>query len=309
MSPKLPSYLHKSMGESRSIVDADERADSRLAKALGISVREAQRVLRSRSLLIDGVWRTLKKGDRLSIKASVEVPGYQAPVMRKPIPNPEALPLILAKGEGWIVVEKPAGVPVHPLKQEENGTLLNGLICSFPSLLGIGEAGLRSGVVHRLDVGTSGAIIFATNEVLYRKLRASFSRHRVEKYYFALVGGIPEPSGKILLPLYVAQHSPARVRVALPSSKRRTWPCDLSWRVVQRIGARALVEVRIRTGFLHQIRVGLSHLGCPVVGDSVYGEGKVSDRLMLHSGRIRLEEEGIDVSSPYPQSWLSSQWV
>lgn len=303
MNSKPPLYLPKSPGESRSIVDADERADSRLAKILGVSVREAQRVLKSRSLLIDGVWRTLKKGDRLSVTATIEVPDYQSPGKQRPIANKEALPPILTKGNGWIAVDKPAGTPVHPLNPGEKDTLLNGLISAYPDLSGVGESGLRSGVVHRLDVGTSGAIIFATVESVYRKLRSSFSQHRVEKYYFAVVEGFPKPNGEIELPLYVAQHSPARVRVAPKTSTRRTWPCDLSWRVIRRSGKHSLVEVRIWTGFLHQIRVGLSHMGFPVIGDPIYGKGKLPDRLMLHSGRIRLEEEGIDVQSPYPETW------
>ena len=242
------------------------------------------------------------KGRPLAVGTRVEVAPFTAPESQVPIAEPETPLLILARGPGWVVVDKPAGVPVHPLDPAEKGTVLNALISRYPEMNGIGEAGLRCGVVHRLDVDTSGVLLFATDEQRFASLRGAFRRHRVHKTYRALVQGHLEGEGDLVLHLSVARHSPARVRVVeedAPEFGRKTRRTRLGWRALARLDAATLVEVQPVTGFLHQIRVSLAHLGHPVVGDAIYGgEGGDPARQMLHAAALRYGD--IDVRSEDP---------
>jgi 23S rRNA pseudouridine1911/1915/1917 synthase len=245
------------------------------------------------------------KGLPVAAGSRIEVRSFRPPAAQHPIPDPEVPLVILAEGDGWIAVEKPPGTPVHPLAEEERGTLLNALIARAPEILGVGEAGLRSGVVHRLDVETSGVLLFATREDRWRKLREAFRRHRVHKRYRAIVVGELAGDEDLVLHLSVTRHRPARVRVRpadTPGSRRTA----LRWRAVGSSGGATLVEVKPVTGFLHQIRVALAHLGHPVLGDAVYGAGGPSEapRQMLHAAAVRYRE--IQVCSPDPPDFRAT---
>jgi 23S rRNA pseudouridine1911/1915/1917 synthase len=207
-----------------------------------------------------------------------------------PEPEPEAPLRVLAEGEGWIALDKPAGVPVHPLAPGERGTLLNALVARHPEVTGIGEGGLRSGVVHRLDVDTSGVLLFATQELRWLDLRGAFRRRRV-MVSRALVQGRLEGKGELVLHLSVLRHRPAHVGAVEPGTgrSRRT---ELRWRSLECFADATLVEVAPRTGFLHQIRAGLAHLGHPIVGDVAYGAAEgVASRHLLHAARVAVATE------------------
>jgi 23S rRNA pseudouridine1911/1915/1917 synthase len=189
---------------------------------------------------------------------------------------------------------------VHPLREDETGTVLNAVIARFPELHGVGEGGLRSGVVHRLDVDTSGVLLVATQQAAWERLRGAFAEHRVEKVYRAIVLGRVLGAGSAELPLVTARHRPARVRVAEPSERARgaRWAV-LAYRPLEVFDAATLLEVRPRTGFLHQIRVTLAHLGFPVAGDRTYGpatDATGAARHMLHAARVAVDE--IEAASP-----------
>jgi 23S rRNA pseudouridine1911/1915/1917 synthase len=280
--------------------EAGSRLDLYLTGALGASRAQVRRLLARGGVAVDDrVVGSSAKGLPVSAGSRIEVASFRPPACQRPIPDPEAPLSILARGDGWIAVEKPAGTPVHPLAEEERGTLLNALIARSPEILGVGEAGLRSGVVHRLDVETSGALLFATREDRWRKLREAFRRHQVHKRYRAIVAGELEGDQDLVLHMGVTRHRPARVRVrpaGAPGSRMTT----LRWRAVGSGAGATLVEVEPVTGFLHQIRVALAHLGHPILGDVVYGAGAAPDapRQMLHAAAIGYRE--IDVSSPDP---------
>jgi 23S rRNA pseudouridine1911/1915/1917 synthase len=183
--------------------------------------------------------RRRDKGSRVETGQLVEVEAFQRPSEMRPVAEPGAPLEILAEDDsaGWIVINKPAGAPVHPLEPGETGTVLNALIAVRPHMFGVGEGGLRSGVVHRLDVDTSGVIVFATREECWQRLREAFREHRTTKIYRALVLGDLRGAGEASLHLVVAQHRPARVRVidsdaAWSSAGARR--CDLSWTVIER---------------------------------------------------------------------------
>jgi 23S rRNA pseudouridine1911/1915/1917 synthase len=199
---------------------------------------------------------------------------------------------VLARGPGWLAVDKPAGMPVHPLAAGERGTLLAAVAARHPEIQGVGEGGLRSGVVHRLDVDTSGAMLLATDAAQWRRLRAAFAAHRVDKRYRAIALGRVAADGEIELPLVIARHRPAFVRAAQPgdADARRT---VTRWRVVEQLHGATLLEVSTVTGFLHQVRATLAHLGHPLAGDRRYapeGDETGAARHMLHAAELRFEE-------------------
>jgi 23S rRNA pseudouridine1911/1915/1917 synthase len=277
------------------VTDAEvgRRLDVFLAERLALSRAEVRRLLARGSVSVDGrAVGASAKGRPLAAGARVGVAAFARPAERRALPDPDASLRVLASGPGWLAVDKPAGVPVHPLAEEERGTLLNALVARHPEVHGVGEGGLRSGVVHRLDVDTSGVLLFATETAAWERLREAFRRHRVEKVYRALVRGLVHEAGAAELPLVLARHRPARVRVAA-AGERGARVAELAWRPLERFAAATLVEVRPRTGFLHQIRVAMAHLGHPVLGDRTYADAATAaaaPRHMLHASALRFEE-------------------
>ncbi len=289
--------------------DAGRRLDAFLADKLDLPRSRVRELLSRGGVALNGrpAIRS-SKGLGLEPGARIEIEPLLA--SRDPRVLPEAnRPLsVLAKGCGWIALDKPSGVPVHPLDPREVGTISNALAARYPEIHGIGEGGLRSGVVHRLDVDTSGVLLFALEPVAWRRLRSAFREHRIEKRYRALVRGRIERTGRAELALAIARHRPARVRV-VESTVRRAWNTVTEWRRLEVFAAGAgdpgesasLVEVVLHTGFLHQIRATLAHLGHPVLGDPVYGDPTRSGeerRLMLHAARVRFAE--VFAESPDP---------
>jgi len=306
-------------GDVRSFVveegDGGARIDVFLAARLGIGRAGVRALLESDAVRVDG--RRLgrrHKGVCLRAGSRVAVAGFVAPAARLPRPEP-ALPLaVLARGvdpgQGgrlrWIALDKPAGQPVHPLRAEEGGTLLNALVARHPELQGVGEGALRSGVLHRLDVDTSGVVLFAADDPTWRRLRDAFRTHRVRKRYRALVAGRIEGEGGARLELSVVRHRPARVAVA-EGGRRGTRLAETSWRALAHGPGVTLLEVWPRTGFLHQIRATLAHLGHPVCGDPIYGasgDPSGAARQLLHAAELAIDE--IDASSPDPPDFAAA---
>ncbi len=291
--------------------EAHRRLDLFLADALRLSRAQARRLLARGAVRVDGRLAALAaKGTRLAPGATVEVAPFTRPEQQRPVPEPRAPLVVLARGTGWIALDKPAGTPVHPLAEGEAGTLLGALVAHHPELHGVGEGGLRSGVVHRLDVDTSGVLLFATREDRWGRLREAFRERRVEKVYRALVLGRPRAEGTTELGLVVARHRPARVRVVGASEaagSRAVRTATLSWRVLELLGPATLVEVRPATGFLHQIRATFAHLGFPVAGDRLYGAARDptgAPRQMLHAARIAWED--VAAASPDPADFSAA---
>ncbi len=287
--------------------EAGWRLDTFLAASLGASRAQVRRELERGRVRVDGRPVGLAaKGMRVEAGVAVEVEAWTPPARRTPIPEPGAPLRVLAEGPGWVAVDKPAGVPVHPLQSDETGSVLGALVARHPEMVGVGEGGLRSGVVHRLDVDTSGVLLFATDEARFEQLRGAFRRHRMRKTYRALVAGRLPDEGDVVLHLAVGRHRPARVRAVEPDDPefgRRTRRTALRFRALVAFEDATLVEVRPETGFLHQIRVTLAHLGHPVLGDRTYGPPPAPDALpvprqMLHASHIAWGD--VEASSPDP---------
>ncbi len=284
-----------------TVADGGHRLDVFLAEHLALSRAEVRRLLARGAVCLDG--RPVSypaKGILLGAGARVQVAPFARPGERRALPDSGAPLALLGSGAGWLAVDKTAGTPVHPLREEERETVLNAVVARHPELHGVGEGGLRSGVVHRLDVDTSGVLLVATEQAAWQRLRDAFQRHRVEKVYRALVCGRVEGAGLASLPLVLARHRPARVRVAAPG-ERGARTVELAWRPLERFADATLVEVRPRTGFLHQIRVVLAHRGHPVLGDRVYAgpvAAAAAPRQMLHAAAVAFEE--VRATSPDP---------
>ena len=292
------------------VVDAREagsRIDVFLAAHLGVGRSSARALLEAGAVRVDG--RPLgrrHKGVSVGLGSRVEVAGFAAPAAQRARPEPELPLAVLARGPGWLAVDKPPGRPVHPLRPEESGTLLNALIARHPEVHGVGEGGLRSGVVHRLDVDTSGVLLFATEAEAWERLRAAFRAHRVEKVYRALVHGRMVGEGALEVELAVVRHRPARVAVQGPARARgKDRLAGLRWRALAHGSAVTLLEVRPRTGFLHQIRATLAHLDHPVCGDPIYGDASGVPRQMLHAARVAVDE--VLAESPEPADFAAAR--
>jgi len=195
---------------------------------------------------------------------------------------------VLFEDADLIVVNRPAGLVVHPAPGHPGGTLVNALLHHCGDLAGIGGV-LRPGIVHRLDRGTSGVLVAAKSDAAHASLAAQFHDHTVERMYLAIVRGAPSAeSGRVERP--IGRHPRDRKRMStLASAGRRA---VTAWRVRERFAARghALLEVRPETGRTHQIRVHLAAAGLPIAGDPVYGRARRGElpieRPALHAARL-----------------------
>jgi 23S rRNA pseudouridine1911/1915/1917 synthase len=287
---------------------AGERLDRFLAERLAVSRARVRHLLEVGRVVQAGRPLGLADKSRLTTAADeFRILGQLRSDEERPEARPDLPLTVVREGAGWLVVDKPAGCGVHPLRPDQRDTVLNAVVARRPEILGVGEGGLRSGVVHRLDVDTTGALLFAYDEDVWRRLRGAFSDHRVEKRYVALVAGRLERGRPVELTLAVTRHSPARVEVR--SEGRR---CRLHV-LPQRVFANAtLVEVVLETGFLHQIRASMAHLGHPVLGDREYGVATdpagapvgsppavpTAPRPMLHAKRLVVDEIRAEVPLP-----------
>lgn len=311
------AVAHRELEEDRSMADkhwqvspdeAGTRLDRVLADRLGLSRRQVREALRLGYVRV-GLHTAQERDRGRALEAGTQIEMIDDPAgLAELTPSPGLELVILAESPDWVAVDKPAGLPVHPLRSDEQFTALNAVRGLYPEMFGVGEGGLRSGVVHRLDVDTSGVQLFARTQVGFDRLRTAFREHRIRKVYRALVHGQPASAGQATLELEIRQHRPARVRV-VESASPRSRACPLSWKVLERGPAHALVEVMPRTGFLHQVRVTMAHLGHPLLGDGVYGREDSATRHMLHAAALQFED--LDVTSPDPEDFagLCRRWI
>jgi 23S rRNA pseudouridine1911/1915/1917 synthase len=243
--------------------------------------------------------------DEAPARAATRVRAGQSAVVKLPAatpaePQPEDIPLrVVHEDAALLVVDKPAGLVVHPGSGAATGTLVNALLARVHDLSGIGGV-LRPGIVHRLDRGTSGLLVVAKDDETHRALVRQFAGRTVEKEYLALVHGVPSrASGEITAA--IGRDPVHRKRMSIRAPRARD--ARSSWTVAERFDGAALLRVRIHTGRTHQIRVHLASIGHPVAGDSTYGGGRTPasrkaearqalaslKRPALHSARLAFE--------------------
>jgi 23S rRNA pseudouridine1911/1915/1917 synthase len=256
-----------------------ERLDVFVARALpGLTRTRAQKLIEDGSVLVDGT--RAKAGLRLERgqRVSVDVP---PPVDGAARAEQIALDVIFEDGD-MLVVNKPAGMTVHPSPGHQSSTLVNAILAHCDDLSGIGGV-MRPGIVHRLDRDTSGVIVVAKNDDAHNALAKQLKARTVEKTYVALVEGTPKPpQGIIDAP--IARDPRNRKRMAIVEGGREA---VTAYRVVERFRGYALVEARPKTGRTHQIRVHFAAIGHPIAGDRVYGKpSPLVERQFLHALRI-----------------------
>lgn len=223
----------------------------------------AQRLIEAGLVTVDGK----------PAKASLKLKGGEAIVIAIPPPAPaeplpEAIPLdIVYEDADLVVVNKPAGMVVHPAAGNPAGTLVNALLAHCRDLSGIGGE-IRPGIVHRIDKETTGLLVVAKNDRAHEALSRQFREHSIKRVYVALVYGAPkEERGRI--EGVIGRHPTERKKMS--GKSRHGKPAVTHWRVAGRFPGMTLLTLRLETGRTHQIRVHLSEAGFPLVGDPVYG--------------------------------------
>ena len=280
------------------------RADAVLAKLLDVSRSTAATWFTDGYFSMNG--RPLGKSDRLAAgdRVTVDIPELRDPlaVVVEPV---EGLK-ILADDEHFVVIDKPVGVAAHPSPGWVGPTVVGGLAAAGYNISTSG-APERQGIVHRLDVGTSGAMVVAKTERAYMLLKQAFKDRTVEKMYHAVVQGLPDPlRGTIDAP--IGRHPSYDWRFAVLEGGR---PSVTHYEVLEAFGKASLVEVHLETGRTHQIRVHFSALKHPCAGDLTYGaEAKLAAELgltrqWLHARKLAFAHpatgERVEVVSEYPQ--------
>ena len=272
-----------------------ERLDRAVAGRPEVGSRAfAERLIADGSVLVDGEQR--QKSHRLEggEDVVVELPATPAPLA------PEAMDLRVAwEDEHLLIVDKPAGVVVHPGIGHESGTLVHGLL----ALDAAGGDEDRPGIVHRLDRDTSGLLVVARSEEAHAKLQDLIRRREVERRYLALVMGTPRSrTGRIEAPIGRDRADRSRHSLDTPTPRRAV----TRFEVVEQLGPRALLQVKLETGRTHQIRVHLEAIDLPISGDPVYGVAGDLDleRQFLHAAGLAFDHpltgERIEADSPLP---------
>jgi 23S rRNA pseudouridine1911/1915/1917 synthase len=278
--------------------NAGKRIDLVVGEALGLSRA------RVKALFEDGAVRLnhkkakkglmVAKGDALEI----DVPETQASAAAMADTNLQLL--VLHEDDTLVFVDKPAGVPSQPLQPGEQGTVANALVAKYPEMAGVGDDPREAGLCHRLDVETSGVMLASRTRAGWEKLRAAFSEDRaVEKKYLALVKGPLADEGTIDVPL---AHAGDHVVAGVSDGR----PAITEFSVRARRGSFALVDVKLVTGVLHQVRAHLAAVGAPIVGDKLYGgvEEPGLSRFFLHAVSLGVQHpvtgKFVRVESPLP---------
>lgn len=239
----------------------------------------------------------LKNGDVVS----VEIPEKEEMSLK---PDSSIKYEVLYEDKNIIVVNKPAGLTVHPSENEPKGTLVNGLLAKYPDIKDVGEDRLRPGIVHRLDKDTSGVMIVARNDKTFQFLKDQFKSRKTIKKYIALVAGdIKKSSGVINFPIARKKNLPTK-QVAVKDERQARGTIReavTEYKIVRHLNIDGkdftLVEVSPKTGRLHQIRVHFSAIGHPVAGDIKYGSKDKISIKNLHRQFLHAESLEIDVPS------------
>lgn len=268
----------------RLIADiAGERLDAFLARcADGLSRSAAQKLLESGAVLRNG--KPGKKNDKLNIGDQVE---YTIPEA-KPVdiaPTPMDLEIVY-EDDDLLVINKPKGLVVHPAAGHSDDTLVNGLLYALGDDLSGINGELRPGIVHRIDKDTSGLLAVAKNDYAHTMLASQLKDHTMARTYEAIVvGSFREDYGTVDAP--IGRHPTDRKKMCV--TQRNSKPAVTHWEVVRRYRGYTHIRCRLETGRTHQIRVHMSYIGHPILGDTVYGHKKPElgqDSQCLHAGAL-----------------------
>jgi 23S rRNA pseudouridine1911/1915/1917 synthase len=264
-----------------------ERLDHVVARARGdVAVAEGRRLIEAGAVRVDG--RVARKGVRVVAGQVVDIDERAADGGGV---EPDATVPVrwLHVDDALVAIDKPAGVPSHPLRAGERGTAANAIVARFPECATASTDPREGGLAHRLDNETSGVLLAARSRPAWEALRAAMGAATCDKTYLAEVVGAPPAAGVETAPIGRAGRRGARVRVG---AGRGALAARTAWEVVERRGATTLVRARLHAGRAHQVRAHLAAAGFPIVGDEVYGAAAppAADgaRLRLHAHTIAL---------------------
>ena len=271
---------------------AGERLDRIVAILLDVSRSVATTVIAAGGTTVDGEIATTGK-IRMEQGQTVAVDPDAIPVEEPPKADASVVFDVIHEDEHIVVIDKPAGLVVHPGAGNEDGTLANGLLARYPEVEGVGER-IRPGIVHRLDAGSSGLLVVARTQAAADALIEQFADHSATRAYLALVWGHPAaPHGVIDAPIGRSRRDPLRMAVVADGRWART-----EYQVLDRFDTPAelsLLECRLETGRTHQIRVHLSSINHPLVGDPTYGQRRPKlqvERPFLHAAELSFVHPG-----------------
>ncbi|MBO6233285.1 MAG: RluA family pseudouridine synthase [Clostridia bacterium] len=280
--------------------ESKKRIDAYLAEKTDYSRVTIQRLIDEKKITVNG--KNIKASYKVQLDDSIEIEEVEAKEISL---KAQDIPVdVLYEDNDIIVINKPKGMVVHPANGNPDGTLVNAVmaICK-DSLSGIGGE-IRPGIVHRLDKDTSGVIIVAKNDKAHINLSEQIKNHEVEKTYIAIVrGNIPENEATINMP--IGRSTKDRKKMAVTKSGKNA---VTHFKVLKRHNNYTLVEVKIETGRTHQIRVHLAEIGFPIIGDTVYSNGKNEwgvEGQCLHAKSIRFKHpitnQEMFIEAPLPE--------
>ena len=294
---------------------AAQRLDLFLAErwAQAQSRSEVQRLIKAGNVRIDGlvVSRVSTKVDTGQVVRIEQAEPDQVESVARIAPG-DAILDVVYEDDDIAVIDKPAGTAVHPGAGRDSGTLVNAVVARWPRIADVGEPG-RPGVVHRLDRDTSGLLVIALKDEAYSRLSEMILKREIERIYTTLVHGHPaSAAGVVDAPIGRDPHH--RTRQAIVENGR---PSRTHYRVVRKYEDYSLLEVRLETGRMHQVRVHMDAISHPVVGDQTYGKRGVAangaigrlDRQFLHASRLEFRHpisgEPVSVNSELPDDLAS----
>jgi len=284
-----------------------QRLDLFVGHALGLSRARLKALFDEGGVRVDG--RKAKKGQLISAAQKVEVELDERSTA--PVAVAESPLTVLYEDESLVAMDKPAGVPAHPLRPGETGTAVNALLARYPECATASTDEREGGLCHRLDVETSGVMLAARTREAWTAMREALTGREIDKRYTALVSGPLADEGEIELPLrHDARHS-ERMEAAVEETDGAR-PALSTFRVVSRQGEWSLVEVRIITGVHHQVRAHLAAVGAPIAQDRVYGGREVPglSRFFLHARSLTFTHprtgKSVQVESPLPADLVTA---
>lgn len=302
MAPEKTAETISESSEQRKLVVSDADAGLRLDQFLARSCPDISRS-RLKALIVDQAVRVdgttaVDPAAKVRVGQGIDL---QVPAPSDPVPQGQAMDLeVVFEDDDVIVIDKPAGLVVHPAAGNPDRTLVNALIAHCgASLSGIGGV-RRPGIVHRLDKDTSGLLIAAKNDAAHKGLASQFADHSIGRVYRAVVWGVPNPTEGEFEGA-IGRSTRNRKKMAVVAEGRGKTALT-RYKTLRRFGRdAALIECRLATGRTHQIRVHLSHAGCPIIGDRVYGRARSTSppisRQALHAGFLGFRH-------PLTQTWL-----
>jgi 23S rRNA pseudouridine1911/1915/1917 synthase len=275
-------------------VDAADRVDKALAKQFpDAGRRQLAQLFEDGCVRVAG--KLAKKGDRVVAGDVIEV--SREPVSGdalRPVPDPDVPLVILVERADIVAVDKPAGLPSQPLRAGERGTIANALVHRYPECAEIGDDPRDGGLVHRLDIGTSGVLVAARTPEAHRALREAFGAGLVHKEYLAIVDNRPV-SRDCDAPLVQRGK-----KVAVDHTDGLA--AFTAFVVEQTTPTHALVRCTAQSGRMHQVRAHLAHVGSPIVGDELYGGSPFEGGFFLHAAKLSLPgTDGLVIEAPLPE--------